>query len=81
MLSFTLACLKRSALAVTVLAAGSMLGCATSGPGRSAMAPVAAEYQYHCANGNKPVCTTYLGKQVECSCASRREFERLLSGY
>ena len=73
--------LRALTVAMIVIASGFMVGCATSGPGVSTMAPVVGQYQYSCANGNKPVCTAYLGKQQSCSCANRREFERLLGGY
>ncbi len=68
------------AVVVIAIVTGSLTGCA--GSGASSMSTASFEQpRYHCANGGKPTCTTYLGKTVRCSCASRADFERLFNDY
>ena len=80
MLGMTRKTLVRFAFVMVAIAGTSISGCAGSGPQPTTLS-LTGQTQYVCRDGGKPVCTTYLGKTVECSCARRHEMERLLGSF
>ena len=80
MLGMTRKALVRFAFMIVTIAAASISGCAGSGPQPTTLS-LAGQAQYVCRDGGKPVCTTYLGETLNCTCARRHELERILGEF
>ena len=80
MLGMTRKTLVRFAFVMVASAGAAISGCAASGPQPTTLS-LTGQAQYVCRDGGKPVCTTYLGRTVECSCARRHELERILGEF